>query len=45
MSVIDHHDLPLNSSAEERRCALMFCATWLGFFVLIGLLSYAVSLF
>lgn len=45
MAVIDHHDLPLSSDAEERHCALMFCATWLGFFALIGLFSYLVSLF
>ena len=43
MAVIDHHDLPISSNQEERRCALMFCLTWVGFFVLLGLVSYLVS--
>lgn len=44
MAVIDHHhDLPVHSGREERHCALMFCLTWVGFFVLIGLFSYIVS--
>ena len=44
MAVIDHHDLPVHSDHEERRCALMFCLTWIGFFVLLGAVSYLVSL-
>jgi len=43
MAVIDHHhDLPV-SNREERHCALMFCLTWVGFFALIGAVSYLVS--
>lgn len=44
MAVIDHHDLPVHSGQEERHCALMFCLTWIGFFVLLGAVSYLVSL-
>jgi hypothetical protein len=45
MAVIDSHDFPASSTRfEERRCAVMFCMTWVGFFVLIGLLSYLVSM-
>jgi len=45
MAVIDNHDFPASSTLpEERRCAVMFCMTWVGFFVLIGLLSYLVSM-
>ena len=43
MAVIDHHDLPVHSDPEERRCAVMFCLTWVGFFVAIGLFSWIVS--
>ncbi len=43
MAVTDHHDLSVSSNQEERHCALMFCLTWVGFFVLIGVVSYLVS--
>ncbi len=36
-----HHDRP---AAETNRCATMFCLTWLGFFVAIGVFTYLVSL-
>ncbi|HEY0267445.1 MAG TPA: hypothetical protein VGC16_11880 [Rhizomicrobium sp.] len=38
-----HHDVHTPSSGEEKRCALMFCATWVGFFVLIALFSLLIS--
>ncbi len=38
-----HHDVHVPSTSEQRRCAAMFCATWVGFFVLIGLFSLLVS--
>jgi hypothetical protein len=42
MAVIDHHDHL--ASHEENRCAAMFCLTWVGFFVAIGVVTYLVSL-
>jgi 2-polyprenyl-6-methoxyphenol hydroxylase-like FAD-dependent oxidoreductase len=36
-----HHDRP---APETNRCATMFCLTWLGFFVAIGVFTYLVSL-
>jgi hypothetical protein len=38
-----HHDVHAPSSSEQKRCAFMFCMTWVGFFVLIGLFSLFVS--
>jgi hypothetical protein len=43
MAVIDNHDHHL-AAHEENRCAAMFCLTWVGFFVALGLVSYLVSL-
>ena len=39
MAVVQHHDRP-----DTNRCATMFCLTWLGFFVAIGILTYLVSM-
>jgi hypothetical protein len=39
MAVVHHPVRP-----ETNRCATMFCLTWLGFFVAIGLFTYLVSL-
>jgi hypothetical protein len=41
MAVVHHHDRPAH---ETNRCATMFCLTWLGFFVAIGVFTYLVSL-
>jgi hypothetical protein len=37
-----HH--PVRPAHETNRCATMFCLTWLGFFVAIGVFTYLVSL-
>src|SRR5665213_3923496 len=41
MAVVHHHDRPLH---ETNRCAAMFCLTWVGFFVAIGVFTYLVSM-
>jgi len=41
MAVVHHHDLPAH---ETNRCATMFCLTWLGFFALLGVATYLISL-
>ena len=41
MAVLDHSDHP---SHETKRCATMFCMTWIGFFVVLGVITYLVSL-
>jgi len=37
MAMLDHNDRPVH---DTNRCAAMFVLTWLGFFAVIGLLSY-----
>ena len=49
MAVLDHH---VHNSApsspqtnhETNVCAVKFCLTWVGFFVVIGLFTYLVSM-
>jgi hypothetical protein len=41
MAVVHHHDRPIH---ETNRCATMFCLTWIGFFVAIGVFTYLVSM-
>jgi len=41
MAMLDHHDRP---DHETNRCAAMFVLTWLGFFAVIGLLTYLARL-
>ena len=41
MAVLDHHDVPV---PDENHCALMFCLTWLGFFAVLGVGTYLVSM-
>jgi hypothetical protein len=41
---ITHHD-DLSSNKSQNHCALMFCLTWVGFFALIGLATFLMSLF
>lgn len=40
MAVLDHHDHPV---ASQNQCAVQFALTWVGFFVVIGLVSWIVS--
>ena len=42
MAVLDHH--PVRSSHETNVCAVKFCLTWVGFFALIGVFTYLVSM-
>lgn len=42
MAVIDHHDHPAPS---ENTCALEFALTWVGFFAVIGAITWLASLF
>ena len=38
MAVVHH---PIESSPKEQnRCAFMFCMTWVGFFVFIGVVTW-----
>jgi hypothetical protein len=41
MAVLDRPD---PSSRETNLCAAKFCLTWVGFFVVLGVLTYLVSL-
>ena len=41
MAVLDRPDM---SPRETNFCAAKFCLTWVGFFVVLGVLTYAVSL-
>lgn len=41
MAVLDHN---AHGHDDATRCVYTFCAFWLGFFVLIGLGSYLVSM-
>ncbi len=43
MAVI-HTDHPVLSRNEQNRCAFMFCMTWIGFFALVGAITFLVSL-
>ena len=39
MALVHHHhsDMP---PKEQNRCAAMFCLTWVGFFAVIGLVTW-----
>jgi hypothetical protein len=38
MTVVHH---PIESSPKEQnRCAFMFCMTWVGFFVFVGIVTW-----
>jgi hypothetical protein len=43
MAMLDHHDHLVVSEKEQRHCAMMFCLTWVGFFVAIGAVTYLMS--
>ncbi|HVV29173.1 MAG TPA: hypothetical protein VHC40_14525 [Rhizomicrobium sp.] len=44
MAVMDHHDLPVDPEARRQaHCAAMFCLTWVGFFVAIGVVTWLAS--
>ena len=42
MAVLDHHEQI--AAPNENACAIQFCLTWVGFFALIGLVTWIVSL-
>jgi len=35
---------PIVANKEQNRCAFMFCMTWVGFFALIGIGTYVISM-
>jgi hypothetical protein len=37
------HDSPDHLHKDQNRCALMFCMTWVGFFALVGAITFLVS--
>jgi len=41
--VMSHHHPVAPASKEQSHCALMFCLTWVGFFVLLGALTWVLS--
>ena len=44
MALVHHHPVQTGMPRkEEHRCAVMFCLTWLGFFALIGGLTWVLS--
>jgi hypothetical protein len=44
MALVHHHPAQTGMSRkEEHRCAVMFCLTWLGFFALIGGLTWVLA--
>jgi hypothetical protein len=43
MAVIDRHDHPL-ASPSDNMCAVQFCLTWVGFFAVIGIVTWLASL-
>ena len=42
MAIVHDRHSPM-SRKEEHRCAVMFCLTWVGFFVLLGVLTWVLS--
>ena len=40
MAMLDHHDHLVASDKEQRHCAMMFCLTWDGFFVVVGAIAW-----
>jgi hypothetical protein len=42
MAIVHDRHSPM-SRKEEHRCAVMFCLTWVGFFVLLGALTWILS--
>jgi len=44
MALVHHHPAHTGMTRkEEHRCAVMFCLTWVGFFVLLGALTWVLS--
>jgi hypothetical protein len=44
MALVHHHPAqPGMTRKEEHHCAVMFCLTWLGFFALIGGLTWVLA--
>lgn len=42
MALVHHHHSDM-SSQEKNRCAAMFALTWVGFFAVIGLVTWVFS--
>jgi hypothetical protein len=42
MAVLDHHDHAASPSGNM--CAVQFCLTWVGFFAVIGVVTWLASL-
>lgn len=42
MAILDHHDP--SRSPTDNMCAVQFCLTWVGFFAVIGAVTWLVSL-
>ena len=42
MAVV-HYDTTAQPHKDQKRCALMFCMTWVGFFALVGAITFLVS--
>ena len=40
---LSHHHPVVPASNEQRHCALMFCLTWVGFFAVLGVLTWIIS--
>ena len=44
MAVLHHsHHHHAMSPGEQKRCVVMFCLTWVGFFAVIGLAGWIIS--
>jgi hypothetical protein len=44
MAVQGHRETAM-SGKERNRCAAMFCLTWVGFFVAVGVIAWVTSSF
>ena len=40
MAVLDHDH---SAAPSERACAVQFCLTWIGFFAVVGLITWIAS--
>lgn len=43
LTAVLHHHPVVPPSKEQSRCALMFCLTWVGFFVVVGTIAWISS--
>jgi hypothetical protein len=40
LMALSHHHPVVPASKEQRHCAMMFCLTWVGFFVVVGAIAW-----